>query len=83
MYFLGENQHTSAAQNIVNKFNEYFTNIRPDLARSINTSNKAPFDSYLDTSCSNTIVFQYINPTDIAKMICRLKPNSNAGYDYI
>ena len=27
------------AQNIANRFNEYFTDIGPDLARTINTSN--------------------------------------------
>ena len=65
-YFLSENEHVSGAQNIANKLNEYFTNIGPDLARSINTANKAPFDSYLNTLCSNSFLFQYTNPTDVA-----------------
>ena len=80
-YFLSENEHVSGAQNITNKFNEYFTNIGPDLARSINTANKAPFDSYLNTPCSNSFLFQYTNPTDIAKIIGQLKPKSSSGYD--
>ena len=82
-YFLSENEHVSGAQNIANKFNEYFTNIGPDLARSINTANKAPFDSYLNTPCSNSFLFQYTNPTDIAKIIGQLKPKSSSGYDNI
>ena len=67
----------------LNKFNEYFTNIGPDLARSINTANKAPFDSYLNTPCSNSFLFQFTNPTDIAKIIGKLKLKSSSGYDYI
>ena len=82
-YFLCKNKHVSGAQNIANKFNEYFTNIGPDLASSIDASNKAPFDSYLNTPCSNSFLFQYTNPADIAKIICQLKPKSSAGYDNI
>ena len=68
-YFLSENEHVSGAQNIANKFNEYFTSIGPELARSINIAYKAPFDSYLITPCSNSFLFQYTSPTDIAKII--------------
>ena len=57
---------------MANKLNEYFTNIGPDLASSVNTSNKAPFDSYLNTPCSNVFLYQYTNPTDIVKIICQL-----------
>ena len=71
------------AQNIANKFNEYFTNIGSDLARPINTANKAPFDSYLNMSCSNSFLFQYTNLTDIAKILGQLKPKSSSGYDDI
>ena len=70
-------------KNIANKFNEYFTDIGLDLASSIDTSNKAPFDSYLNAPCSNSFLFQYTNPTDIAKIICQLKPKSSAGCDNI
>ena len=76
----GENEHMCGAQNIANEFNEFFTNIRLDQPRSINTSNKAPLDSYLDTPCSNSFFFRYTNPTDIVKVICQLKPKSSAGY---
>ena len=73
----------SGAQNIANKFNEYFTTLGPDLASSINISNKAPFDSYLNAPCSSSFLFQYTNPTDIANIICQLTPKSSAGYDNI
>ena len=82
-HFLSENEQVSGAQNIANKFNEYFTNIGSDLARSINTANKATFDSYLNTPCSNSFLFQYTNPTDIEKVIGQLKPKSRSGYDNI
>ena len=79
-YFLSENEHVSGAAQKLANFNEYFTNIGPDLTCSINISNKAPFDSYLNTPCPNSSVFQYTNPTDIAKIIGQLKPQSSAGY---
>ena len=82
-YFLCKNEHMFGAQNIANKFNEYFTDIGLDLPSSIDTSNKAPFSSYLNTPCSNSFLFQYTNPTDIAKIICQIKPKSSAGYDNI
>ena len=82
-YFLSENEHVSEAQNIANKFNKYFTNIGSDPARSINTGNKAPFDSYLNTPCSNSLLFQYTNATYVAKIIGQLKPKSSSGYDNI
>ena len=61
-----KNEHVSGAQNIAKKINECFTNIGPDLASSIDTANKAPFDSYLNTPCSDSFLFQYINSTGIA-----------------
>ena len=47
-YFLSNNEHVPGAQNIANKFNEYFTNIEHNIASSTNTSN-APIPSCFNT----------------------------------
>ena len=68
---------------MANKFNEYFTNIGPQLARSIDGSNRIPFHSNLTKPCSSSFGFQYTNPTDVSKIINKMKPKSSAGYDNI
>ena len=55
----------------------------PKLAKSINTANKAPFNSYLATPCPASFNFAYTNPHDIKKIIRNLRPKSSAGCDNI
>ena len=68
-------------QTIAHKFNEYFTKISPQLARSIDTSHKIPFNNYLKSPCQLSFQFQYTTPYGIEKIIGDLKPKSSAGYD--
>ena len=81
--FLHDGVEITGSKNIADKFNEYFTEIGPKLARSIDTVNKAPFDSYLTTPCAASFNFTYISPDDIVKIIRNLRPKSSAGYDNI
>ena len=67
---------------IADKFNEYFTKICPELASSIDTSHKIPFDDYLKSPCQLSFQFQYTTPDSIEKKnIGDLKPKSSTGYD--
>ena len=68
---------------IADKFNEYFTEIGPKLARSIDAANKVPFNSYLTKPCAASFNLAYTNPDDIANTIRNLKPKSSAGHDNI
>ena len=68
---------------MADKFNEYFTEIGPKLAKSINTANKAPFNSYLTTPCPASFNFGYTKPDDIEKIIRNLRPKSSTGCDNI
>ena len=81
--FLDNGTVDTGAINIANKFNEYFTNIGPQLARSIDGSNRIPFHSYLTKPCPSSFGFQYTNPTEVSKIINKMKPKSSAGYDKI
>ena len=47
--FVHEGVEITGTKNTADKFNEYFTEIGHNLAKSINTANKAPFNSYLAT----------------------------------
>ena len=54
-------------KNVADKFNVYFTEIEPKLAKSIDTANKAPFNHYLTTPCAASFNFVYTKPDDIEK----------------
>ena len=53
-YFLNNGRHAEDAKYIADKFNEYFTEIGPNLASGINVSNKAPFNTYLSSPCTSS-----------------------------
>ena len=80
-YFTDLGIKISGSKTIADKFNEYFTKIGPEHARSIDTSHKIPFDNYLKSPCQLSFQFQYTTPDSIEKIIGDLKPKSSAGYD--
>ena len=57
------------------------TQIGPELASSIDTSHKIPFNDYVKSPCQLSFQFQYTTPDSIEKNIGDLKPKSSAGYD--
>ena len=81
--FVHEGVEVMGLKNVADKFNEYFTEIGPKLAKSIDTANKAPFNLYLTTPCAASFNFVYTKPDDIEKIIRNLKPKSSAGCDNI
>ena len=81
--FVQEGVEITGSKIIADKFNEYFTEIGPKLARSIDAANKVPFNSYLTTPCAASFNFAYTNPNDIGKIIRNLRPESSAGHDNI
>ena len=81
--FVHDGAEITGAKTIADKFNEYFTEIGPKLARSIDTTNKKPFNSYLTAPCAASFNFDYTNPDDIEKIVRNLRPKSSSGYDNI
>ena len=66
---------------IVNKFNEYFTNIGQELANQINKCGNKNFKDYLNTKHDSVFTFHEINNMDIGKVIDRLHAKCSTGSD--
>ena len=71
------------AKNIVDKVNEYFTEIGPSLASEIDVSNKSPFNTYPTSPSTSSFYFQYTNPSGILKIIQGRKLKSSPGHDHL
>ena len=58
------------------KLNEYFTEVGPELAKSIPRPQNpnSSFKTYLRSPCSSIFTFEYTNPDKISKHIQSLKP---------
>jgi hypothetical protein len=67
---------------IANKFNEYFTNIGPNLAKSIPTSTKQPLD-FLKGSFPNSMYLMPTNEFEVSDVISNLKNTKSKGFDNI
>ena len=70
---------------IADKLNEYFTEVGPELAKSIPRPQNpnSSFNTYLGSPCSSIFTFEYTNPDKISKHIQSLKTKSSAGHDGI
>ena len=65
---------------IANKFNEYFTNIGPNLANKI-TSVKGDVSDYIKSSYPNSMFVSDTDPQELINIVHSLKESSRAGYD--
>ena len=82
-FFTDKGQQITGDKNIADKFNEYFTQIGPSLANSIDIADKVTFDTYLKKPNSSSFQFQYTDAPSVQKIINKLKPKSSAGHDNI
>ena len=80
-YFTADANQVSDQFTIVNKFNEYFTNI--ELANQISKSGNKYFKDSLNTKHDSVFTFHEINNMDIVKVIDRLHAKCNSGNDGI
>ena len=55
-FFTDKGQQIIGDKNIADKFNEYFTQIGPNLANSIDIADKATFDTYLKKPNSSSFL---------------------------
>ena len=84
-HFIINTSTTTEKPIIADKFNEYFCEIGPKLAKSI-PSPRNPhvnFQSNLGTPCLDNFIFEYPTTGEIIKHIQNLKPKSSSGDDQI
>ena len=70
-------------QRMANEFNYFFANIGSKLASSIDTTNKKPFNDYLNKNIISTFHFDLLSPDDTMKIIKSLKNKTSTGHDGI
>ena len=78
---LGENNLTSP-MNIAEGFNDYFSNIGPDLAGKIDPTNYN-FETYIKNTKSEFAAFQPVTVNYVCRLLLGLSSNKAAGIDKI
>ena len=78
-FTIGENLITTDNELISNKFNDFFINIGPTLAKSIPHVNKSPL-SYLGNRLTESIYLDPVSENEIGQLIKSLKDTA-AGFD--
>ena len=73
---------TNNQQQIVEEFNEFFSNIGRKLAKNIDNSN-IDFKTYMDSPQPQSILLGKTNETEIINIINKMKDNKSPGYDSI
>jgi hypothetical protein len=83
-YFEVNNQKVFEKSDIASHFNNFFTNIGPKLAQTIDTENKPSYKQYLNKiKVTSTFTFKLVNENEVTKMITNLKPKHSRGTDNI
>jgi hypothetical protein len=82
-YFIDNGTKTTDPAQIAKNFNNFFINIGPDLATSINTPPNKHFTDYLTNPCAHSFCFKNVNKDEIMKIIDNMKPKTSSGYDNI
>ena len=67
---------------VCNTFNDYFTNIGPNLAEQINTNN-GHFTQYLSTPSEKSLFFNPTNVHEILDIVKSLNSSRSSGFDGI
>ena len=67
---------------VCNTFNDYFTNIGPNLAEQINTNN-GHFTQYLSTPSEKSLIFNPTNVNEILDIVKSLNSSRSSGFDGI
>lgn len=70
-------------QKMADEFNYFFANIGSKLASTIDTSNKKPFNDYLNKIITSSFNFDLLSPNDTMKIIKSLKTKTSTGHDGI
>ena len=66
---------------IANKFNDYFVNLGPRLAKQIENKSNTTYAKYLTDKNLNSIFLRPIEEQEVETEIQNLSPNKSSGYD--
>ncbi|CAB4026300.1 Hypothetical predicted protein, partial [Paramuricea clavata] len=80
--FLCNNKYINNPKEIANNFNEFFSNIGPNLAKQFD-KNSNDFKKYLNTNYVNSVFITEIKTSEVLEIMRQLKPNKSHGYDEI
>ena len=76
-----DNEDVTDEQTIANKFNAFYVNIGPTLARNIPSGNCEPIN-YIKKGIANSIFIRPVNETEVVAILKDMK-NSSPGWDCI
>ena len=82
-YFIVNKSKIQGKANIANAFNNYFTNIGPDLSSQIPEITDKSVNTYLTKPIHVSFEFNTIEMEDVRKILDKLKPKTSTGYDDI
>ncbi len=70
-------------EEIANKFNDYFINIGPNLAKKIKCNDNDAFEKYLNGSYQSSLFLNAITENELEIELENMKTNKSSGYDGI
>ena len=82
-YFLINNIKETNNNIIADKFNQFFTNIGPSLAKKIKTDSPASYNSFMTQNILSSFHFSLVTGESVEKLIQSLKTKTSSGHDEI
>jgi endonuclease/exonuclease/phosphatase family metal-dependent hydrolase/ABC-type dipeptide/oligopeptide/nickel transport system ATPase component len=80
-YFIVDGNYLTDKGAIANAFNQYYTELGPNLANRIVIPDSIDFKNYLNIASPPTFEFEHIDRTQILKIIDSLKSKNSSGID--
>ena len=68
---------------ISNKFNAFFTNVGPNLAKKIRKVNEIAFTEYMNDTIVRSMFLRNVTPEEIFTVVSTFKNKTSCGYDNI
>ena len=82
-HFFSNDRIITGDQDIANCFNNFFTNIGPNLAKEIPTPPNKAYTDFLRERITFSFQFSTVSTDHLLKIITKLKPKTSSGHDKI
>ena len=83
LYFMKNNVKVYKNEDIVNEFNNFFSNIAANTLKQIRHSSRKQFSHYLKNPCQTSMYFYPTNELEIIKIVKDMKMSYSTGFDDI